>query len=559
RDDGPTFAMVRAARTLGCFQIESPGQRELVAKLLPRTVGDLVVDISLFRPGPVGSDMVNPFLDARHGRRPAVFPHPDLEPVLRETQGVVVWHEQVLRVLDVMTGCGLSDAEGMRRRMSSAEGLEAVGTWFRERADARGYDAATVERVWRTLAAFGAFGFCKAHAASFALPTYQSAWLKRHHTAAFFAGVLTHDPGMYPKRVILDDARHFGVPILPLDVNRSAALWRVEDGGIRVALTEVRGIGESEVERIVARRPYASLGDFWRRAHASRPTVERLVLAGGFDALYRGTPVGRRDLLCRVGALDRASSVRPSAGLVEGQLPLGDAPDGDDGHGGGGLGTPEPGMLEDVPLGELPPMAPSEIVEAELDILGMDVSRHVISFYGDLLRALGVVPARDLPDRDKGEEVLVAGVKVATQTPAVRSGQRVIFATLDDATGPVDLTFFESVQDRCAATVFGSWLLLARGRVHKPGFRAASLTASECWDLGVLDAAWREGGIGAVRRLMAASGPPRGRPIGRRTTYASGFAASPYADVGHAGPQVRRPPAARLWHTSQGSSGPTDP
>ncbi|WP_026416125.1 DNA polymerase III subunit alpha [Actinomadura oligospora] len=549
RADEPTFEMIRSARTLGCFQIESPGQRELVAKLLPRTVDDLVVDISLFRPGPVGSDMVNPFLDARHGRRPAVFPHPDLEPVLRESQGIVVWHEQVLRVLDVMTGCGLSDAEGMRRRMSSDEGLQAVGTWFRERAHARGYDGPTVERVWRTLAAFGAFGFCKAHAASFALPTYQSAWLKRHHTAAFFAGVLSHDPGMYPKRVILDDARHFGVPILPLDVNHSQALWRVEDGGIRVALAEVRGISEVEVERIAGRRPYASLGDFWRRAHASRPTVERLVLAGAFDALYRDTPVGRRDLLCRVGALDRASSVRPSAGLVAGQLPLGDD-----------LATPEPGMLEDVPLGELPPMAPSEIVEAELDILGMDVSRHVISFYGDLLRALGVVPARDLPDRGKGEEVLVAGVKVATQTPAVRSGQRVIFATLDDATGPVDLTFFESVQDRCAATVFGSWLLLARGRVHKPGFRAASLTASECWDLGVLDEAWREGGIGAVRRIMAASGPSSGgRPIGRRTTYSSGFAVSPYADVGHAGPQVRRGPPARLWHASQGSSGPTDP
>ena len=184
---------------------------------------------------------------------------------------------------------------------------------------ARGYDTATVERVWEVLKAFASFGFCKAHAAAFALPTYQSAWLKAHHTAAFLAGVLTHDPGMYPKRLILDDARQFGIAILPLDVNGSDATYRVEKVddsshdaaatpvsaceattsepeawpwqragryGIRIALADVKGINEAEVARIVAGRPYGSLSDFWHRAPVSRPVVERLVVAGGFDALY---------------------------------------------------------------------------------------------------------------------------------------------------------------------------------------------------------------------------------------------------------------------------------
>ena len=165
------------------------------------------------------------------------------------------------------------------------------------------------------LKAFASFGFCKAHAAAFALPTYQSAWLKAHHPAAFLAGVLTHDPGMYPKRLILDDARQFGIAVLPLDVNRSDATYRVErlddappsrsaaagpdglpDGagwpwtgagyGIRLALAEVKGISEAEVARMVAGRPYGSLADFWHRAGVSRPVVERLVLTGAFDALY---------------------------------------------------------------------------------------------------------------------------------------------------------------------------------------------------------------------------------------------------------------------------------
>ncbi|MBW8484247.1 DNA polymerase III subunit alpha [Actinomadura parmotrematis] len=538
--DAPTYEMIRSGRTLGCFQIESPGQRELVGKLQPRTLDDLVIDISLFRPGPVNSDMVTPFLDARHGRAEPAYPHPDLEPALRESNGVVVFHEQVLRVIDAMTGCGLSDAEAARRDLAAEDGRERVRAWFAGAAAARGYDDATIAEVWRTLAAFGAFGFCKAHAAAFALPTYQSAWLKRHHPAAFYAGVLTHDPGMYPKRVVLDDARHFGVPILPLDVNRSAPQWHVEPvaeggaAGIRVALNEVKGISDAEVGRIVAERPYRSLPDFWERARVSRPVAEHLALAGAFDGLHGA---GRRDLYRRVGAL-----ARPGRAAVRGQLPLGD-------------------LGEEVPAGDLPPMTPGEIVEAELEILGLDVSRHVLTFYDDLLDALGVVRARDLPGARDGDRVLVAGVKVATQTPAVRSGQRVIFATLDDATGPVDLAFFESVQDRCAATLFGSWTLLARGRVRRAGARAVTLTGQACWDLAVLYGHWLDGGLGAVRRAMAQARPaPASASAGPvpsgRVVYANGFALSPYADIGHAGPDVRRSPA-RLWHASGGSSGPT--
>ncbi|MEU8345751.1 DNA polymerase III, alpha subunit [Actinomadura meyerae] len=543
RDDPETFALIRTSRTLGCFQIESPGQRDLIGRLQPRDMDDLIIDISLFRPGPVNSDMVSPFLEARAGTREPAYPHPDLEPALRESLGVVVFHEQVLRVIDAMTGCGLSRAEAARRSLGDERGQAVVGAWFRERALARGYDGPTVDRVWRTLTAFGAFGFCKAHAAAFALPTYQSAWLKRHHPAAFYAGVLTHDPGMYPKRVILDDARHFGVPILPLDVNRSAAAWHAEPvsaggpAGIRVALSEVKGISETEVERIVEERPYTSLGDFWRRARVSRPTAERLVLAGAFDAVHDRVP--RRDLLCRVGALDRATA---RTAPVAGQLALA----GDDGA--------ELDLAERIPAGELPPMTPAEVVEAELEILGMDVSRHVLTFYAGLLAALGVVRAADLPGRPAGSEVLVAGVKVATQTPAVRSGQRVIFATLDDATGPVDLTFFESVQDRCAATVFGSWLLVARGRVRHAGDTAVSITANACWDLAALHEEWRRGGPDALRAALRGAAP-RGRPVGRRIVQPTGFAMSPYSDIGHAGPAVKRPPRAALWHASPGSSG----
>ncbi len=561
RDDRETYDMIRLSRTIGCFQIESPGQRELVAKLEPRTMHDLIVDISLFRPGPVNSDMVTPYLETRHGFREARYPHESLRDALRETNGVVVFHEQVMKVIDIMTGSGLSEADRARRALGTPEGREAVRAWFVPLARGNGYPADVVERAWKVLDAFGGFGFCKAHAAAFALPTYQSAWLKRHHTAAFLAGVLTHDPGMYPSRVILDEARQCGVDVLPLDVNRSGKTWLVErtgpaeDGpgelgrgyGLRVPFSAVRGVSEAEVDRMVAARPYTSLADFWERARPSRPIAERIVEVGGFDALHGLRPgeprwrpgrLTRRDLIAQVGALDRGSPVGAA-----GQLPM--------------------GFTDRVTPGELPEMTEAEAVEAELEILGMDVSHHVMDFYRDLLDALGVTRARDLVRQRNGAEILVAGVKVATQTPAVRSGQRVIFTTLDDSTGPIDLTFFESVQAHTAATVFGSWLLAARGVVRRTGARAVSLRAVHCWNLADLDRVWRDQGLDAVRAVISEVPAPGAGVGGRPIEYGNGFRVSPYSDNG-APPAVREgrflghpsAPQRRLWHASSGSSGP---
>ncbi|MFI7610699.1 DNA polymerase III subunit alpha [Nonomuraea terrae] len=593
-DDQDTYDMICASRTLGCFQIESPGQRELVAKLEPRKIHDLIVDISLFRPGPVNSDMVTPYLEARHGWRKPYYPHERLREALKETHGVVVFHEQVLKIISVMTGRDLSFAEMLRRTLDTPEGRDRVRRVFVPLAQANGFDDAAVERAWKVLDAFGAFGFCKAHAAAFAMPTYQSAWLKRHHAAAFFAGVLTHEPGMYPPRVIIDEARQCGVKILPLDINKSGRHWQVEHLGprvrvrvrpselgpaadprrrvddfriseigkgyaLRVPFSAIKGVSEAEVDRMVAGQPYTSMADFWDRARPSRPTLERIVQVGGLDALHDLHPGGprwrpgeltRRDLVARVGELHRLSAAGVRTGPRKSRR-----------HGPHAAGPPPGteavqlplGFSEHLPPGELPEMTETEMVEAELEILGIDVSRHVISFYDELLDELGVVRSKDLLHRRNGQEILVAGVKVATQTPAVRSGQRVIFTTLDDSTGPVDLTFFESVQGRCASTVFGSWLLLAKGVVRRTGTRAVSLRAVDCWNLADLAALWRSRGIEEVRALVARTPEESEAVGGRAIEYANGFRLSPYADLG---PAVTTPPG-RLWHASPGSSGPT--
>ncbi|QVQ52601.1 DNA polymerase III subunit alpha [Spiractinospora alimapuensis] len=537
--DPATYAMIGSSRTMGCFQIESPGQRELVSRLRPHNLEDLIADISLFRPGPVNSDMISPFLATRDGREEPRYPAAALRDVLAPTGGVVIFHEQVLGVLHAMTGCGLDAAEAMRRRLGDEEGARQVRERFTAMALECGHDPTVVEHVWEILASFGAFGFCKAHGAAFALPTYQSAWLKRHHPAAFYAGVLTHDPGMYPRRVILADARHFDVPILPVDVNASLGQWRVEWAGqrwgIRASLADVKGISGAEVTRITDGQPYTSLPDFVDRAAVSHDVTDRLVRVGAFDALYA---VGegpqaphRRDLLLRADAVDRVHRRR---GVASGQLPL--------------------AVQDRETAARLPEMTTAEEIQTELEVLGYEVGHHLLDSYAEVtaaLRRLGAVSARDLHRTRHGQEVVVFGVKVATQTPAVPSGQRIIFTTLDDGTGLSDLTFFESVQDHCAATVFGSWLLVARGRVRRQTHGLPTINATDAYDLDDLARAWYDGGLrGMWEELARRGGSSRGGVGGARVRHSTGYTVSAYADL----PTTQQAPR-KLWHSSPGSAG----
>ena len=624
REDLRTFHLVQSTKTLGCFQIESPGQRELIGKFAPETFEDLITDISLFRPGPVKSDMVRPFLEARNGWKEALYVHDDLREALEQTYGVVVFHEQVLMIVAKMTDCSLAEADEVRRALGNDDGQEEVRVWFRPTALGRGYSTEVVDEVWDILKAFGSFGFCKAHAAAFALPTYQSTWLKAHHPAAFLAGVLTHDPGMYPKRLILDDARQFGIAILSLDVNASQPAYTVEkvgfldepppailgapprsraddldlpDGrghGIRIGLSDVRGITEAEIARIVAGRPFASLSDFWHRAAVSKPIVERLVVAGGFDSLYglgssipgrRRGQVTRRDLLLQVAELDRWSrSVQRGQPKRRKEQPL-QVFDLDDVKGRQAKQSQRATVVEPVDmqlaldLGDapeqtvpsgLPEMTQAERTRAELDVLGLDVSSHVLDGYRQFFAELGVTPAKDLLGCRSNQGVLVAGVKVATQTPPIRSGRRVVFVTLDDSTGPVDATFFEQAQVGYASTVFHSWLLVIRGEVRRTGPRGLSLLALGAWELPVLHAVWSHGGMDAVWEHMELPGvvteqsvhgaaesrstrpvmtrPPASAPV---QVYPTGFKLSAYSDIKPAGTGVTR----KLWHASPGSSG----
>ncbi|MER5766950.1 DNA polymerase III subunit alpha [Streptomyces sp. NPDC001985] len=614
-DDPFAFKLIQSSDTLGMFQLESPGQMDLLSRMQPRDPQDVIADISLFRPGPVAGGMPEQYVAARHGR-PLAYPHKDLEPVLRDTYGVVIWHEQIIEMFHVLTGCDRGFGDYARRALSDRARLPRVHDWFHREAAARGYSPAVRKKVWEIVQSFGAYGFSRAHAVAFAVPALQSAWLKAHHPAALYAGLLEHDPGMWPKRVIVADARRHGIAVLSVDINRSRPAHTIErapDGtwGVRLALSGVRGISADEVTRIAAGQPYTSLSDFWQRARPGRPTAERLANIGAMDGLgalgslgdlgdlgdleapgarggpgtsgtpgpqnthtpgrhtpgrhtpgtpgprdvpgtsgapgapgRRGDRPTRRDLLLRIAELHRQHRGRP---LDDGQLPIQgyDLPT----HGAG-----------------LPEMTGREALSAELGVLGIDVSHHLMDHHHRLLRELGAVDSRHLGGVRAGETVLVAGVRAATQTPPIASGKRIIFVTLDDGSGMVDLAFFEDSHEACAHTVFHSGLLLVRGTVQRRGGRPG-VVGSMVWDLEALAVARRDGGPEAVRRLLGPgadpardSSVPRDRDGVRRGTARrtiareTGASLHPWADLRPAG-APNTPDLRALGYTSPGSAG----
>jgi error-prone DNA polymerase len=586
--DAPTYELIRSTHSVGIFQIESPGQRELLGRLQPDRFGDLVTEISLFRPGPVKADMVTPFVSRRHGEEATTYVHPCLEPVLAETHGVIVYHEQVMGVLAALTGCDLAYADLLRRQLSDDRKVAAIRGWVLARARDRGLSVDDAQRTWDQLASFASFGFCKAHAAAFAVPTYRSAFLKAHVFPEFAAGLLTHDPGMYPRRMILDECRLFGVAVLPPDVNRSVGPYTVEvvdrgladlllglrpavvaaqrgedpaphlppgwrweeevpdgrvptprrgrpargvlpprptppsgfDAGevgdgyryaVRVGLQDVRGITDDEVAALLAGRPFTSVEDLRERGGISRPTAEALTDVGALDQLAgvgrRGGPATRRALRLGVEELWRDRRGRRRSGPA----------------GGGGRAEQAALDLHADHTPVLPADGDADRVRAELATTGMDVSRHVVSFYEPLLDALGVTRACDLPAVPTQTTVRVAGVKVAIQSPAQRSGQRVLFLSLDDRTGQTQTTYFERHLDDCAWTVLHAWLLVAEGRVTRRGRMGATVTGTRAWDLSRLWRAWQEGWLDVA---LAERGTPA--PHERVVTPVVGLAASEF-------------------------------
>ena len=478
-DDPETFALLQSARTVGVFQLESPGMRGLLSRLQPTRFDDIIAQISLFRPGPMQADMISPFLARRHGEEPVAYLHPAVEPALAETYGVILYQEQVLEVASALAGFTLGQSDSLRRAMThdrAPEEMAKLRESFLEGCRRRGVEEAVAVEAFRQLSAFAAYGFCKAHAASFAILAYQTAYLKTHYPAEFLAAILSNQPmGFYPPEVILQEAKRCGVEVRPVDVNRSRDRYWVEDnrgaageprtGAIRVGLAQVRGMSEAGLRALLAAReagPFRSLRDCCARTNLPRPMMANLIQAGAFDSLLgkadgaRGEEseepaCSRRELLWELSEICATGARRRDrAQQANGQLAL----------------EAQPPMTRPVAL---PAATEREQIASELWMTGVSVKRHPLFFARDALRQLGVISSARLRLLPDGRRVRVAGIVISRQRPPIRSGHTVIFITLEDEAGLLEVTVFERVYQRWGKVIYAHPALIVDGVLQKKG------------------------------------------------------------------------------------------
>ena len=456
-DDPQVYAALCRGDTIGAFQVESRAQIQMLPRLRPQRFEDIVIEVAIVRPGPIQGQMVHPYLRRRQGLEPVLYPHPALEPVLGETLGIVLFQEQVLRVAMAIAGFSGGEADRLRRAMSrqrSQEEMQLVGERFVAGALANGLDQETATDIFRQLAGFASFGFCKSHAASFALISYQTMWLKLHHPLEFYCALLNHQPmGFYAPAVLVGDARRHGVTVLPPDINRSGEACLIEDDAIRLGLSYVKGLGPATRQRLLAARdtppepqPFHSLTDLCRRTHLPPEVVEALIRAGALDSLE----TDRRRLLWELGAID----YRPQAFDLE---------------------------VDIDPIETLDLTAAQEM-QWSLEVLGMTTGDHPMHLFRSALQAAGVLTAADLGRQRDGVVVKTAGQVMVRQSPPTAKGH--LFPTLEDETGLINLIVRPALYKKRRDILRYAPMLLAVGRVQREK-EACSMLVFDVRDLQV--------------------------------------------------------------------------
>lgn len=459
QDDPKVYAMLRAADTVGLFQVESRAQMATLPRMRPDHFYDLVVEVAIIRPGPIVGKMVHPYLDRRAGREPVTYPHPSLEPILKRTLGVPLFQEQLLRIAMVAAGFSGGEAEELRRAMGfkrSEKRMRSLEARLREGMTRNGIVGEAQEQVIRQVVSFALYGFPESHAASFALIAYASAFLKCYQPAAFVCALLNNQPmGFYHPATLVKDAQRHGVHFRPVDVARSGWAAALEDDAgraepaLRLGLQCVAGLRRETGERIVAARaarPFLSLQDFVDRAGLRKDERLRLAEVGALNSFG----LTRRSALWQVERVGRARG------------PL-------------FQDAPEPEDVSPLPEMTFPERLASDIVGT-----GLTAGPHPLVLYREALQARGVRRACDLPKLRDGQRVKVAGAVICRQRPGTAKG--FLFLTLEDETGLANVTVRPDLFAREKAVLVSTGVLEVEGILQTEG--GVSVRALACRPCG---------------------------------------------------------------------------
>jgi len=441
-DDPEAYAMLGRGESFGIFQLESSGMRDLLRKLKPRNFEELLPLIALFRPGPLDSGMTEVYCNRKNGVEPVTYDHPLLEPILKNTYGVIVYQEQVMLAAHLVAGFTLNQADSRRkgRGRKRPEVMERCREPFLSGCQERGMPRETAQEVWDKMATFARYGFNKSHSAAYSVVTYQTAWLKAHHPVAFMAAMLTVDAGNMDKVAdALEECRRMEIEVLPPDINHSAPDFAVEDGAIRFGLTSVRGVGGPAAGAIVEARgeggPFSSIFDVAARVDvrcANKGALEGLVKAGACDALAPGDRgLARAQLLASLEAALRAGATE-QADRRAGQMSL---------LGGEAMAAaPEPSLPECTPLSD------AELLLYEKEMTGRYWSSHPLAEHEAVVRTFASKTTRQVQECPEGATVVLGGIVTSIQERVIQrgrnEGKRMARFRLEDYHGAVDAVMF---------------------------------------------------------------------------------------------------------------------
>jgi len=520
-DDPAAYDIFKAANTTAIFQVESEGMKKLLVKLAPDRFEDIVAVLALYRPGPLGSGMVDDFILRKKGKQSIDYFHPDLKECLAPTYGVIVYQEQVMQISQIIGGYTLGGADLLRRAMGKkkAEEMAKHRDIMREGAKKKGYDEALAMQLFDLMEKFAEYGFNKSHTAAYAVVTYHTAWLKAHHCAAFMAATLSSDmDNTDTVKIFYEDTVANKITVLGPDVNASAYRFEpVDRKTIRYGLGAVKGTGQQAVECILAARekdgPFKDLFDFCRRVDkrmVNRRTIEALVRAGAFDSLAPSTGSGqvpdRHKLLASVGiAMDFAEQAERNAMQVS-------------------LFDVGPAAEEHAPqYVEVKPWDEKERLMQEKQALGFFFSGHP---YNACKKELSRFVRRSLAQLEPAKELTaIAGIVVGVRTQMTRRG-KMLFVQLDDGTAMVEVSVFNELFEAERSKIVIDEVLVVEGKVSYDDFSGGNrVVADRLMTLGEARARFakhlliRMNGGADARRLKALLAPFGPGPASVRVRY----------------------------------------
>jgi DNA polymerase-3 subunit alpha len=455
--DEAAYRLLCSGQTMGIFQLESGGMRRLLVQLAPERLDDLTSLVALYRPGPLGSGMVEDFIKARHGEKEVTYLHPRLAEILEPTYGIILYQEQVMQICHRLGGFTLGEADLVRRAMGKKkpEVLAAMREKFVAGAGAQGIPQVTAEEIFNLMEYFAGYGFNKSHSAAYALIAYWTAFFKANYPQAFMAALLTSVMGNSDKvRLYIEECRHLGIPIYPPDVNHSKERFTVEDKGIRVGLLAVKNLGSAAIQEICseqAKAPFTSLAEFCRRVDlgtVNKRAVESLVRVGAFAS----TGKTRRGMLTNLeGAFEAAH--RYAARQASGQLSLFEP---------GAVLPPSP-EGESAAEEEFPT---STLLNLEKEYLGIYLSGHPLDPWRERFAEYRIPALGEVLEEGKEEEVIVGGVVSGWRRLTTKAGKTMATFTLEDLSAAIEVLVFPQIYEKSAFEAANDRIVLVKGRIE---------------------------------------------------------------------------------------------